>query len=99
MRFKKNQRYMGIVYNKSTMHVDALTAQLSGIKEIFTRTGKPYCQLDADTWFILPDNDPRAQAEVLEFYGKGKQFRQTNRVVPCENLAQALADGYELITM
>lgn len=97
MRFQKEKRYMGIVYNKSTLHVDTLTAQISGIKEIFTRTGKPHAHTDADTWFVLPD-DAEEAAEVLKFYGKGKRYRQTNRVIICEDLTQALKDGYELIT-
>lgn len=97
MKFKKNTRYMGIVYNKSTLHVDQLTAQMSGIKEIFTRTGKPYAQTDADSWFILP-NDPSEAAEVLKTYAKEKRFRQTNRVIVCDDLSAALSAGYELIT-
>lgn len=95
--FQKGRRYLGIVFHRSVIHVSLTAARSSGIKEAFTRTGKPPNRYDADLWIALPDDPADAVRVILEQVGD-RQFRQTNRVVQCDNPARALADGYELIT-
>lgn len=100
MKFKKNKRYIGIVYNKSTAHVSIREAKESGIKEVFTRHGRPYAVCDADVWVELPDNPIDAQRKWFETVGD-MPFTETNRVIwarPNDDVSIVFAAGGNLIT-
>lgn len=97
-RFFKDRKYMGIRFNKPSIHVGLPRAQESGVKEVFTRTGPPLNRTDADQWVEL-EGTPGDWARSFEFAARTMRYRQTNRVVVCENAQKALACGYDLITI
>jgi hypothetical protein len=97
MRFYKNKQYMGIVYNKSTMYVSTSEAEASGVKEVFTRHGRPYALCDADKWIELPES-AEAKAKLFNNAKGSLLARETSRVIECKNIALAFEQGADLIT-
>jgi len=90
---------MGIIYNRRVMYVGLGEARNSGIKEVFTKIGKPYSQYDACEWVELPENPIEAAAVFISTIGN-MEFRRTCRVTTetNENAAQWIGANYELIT-
>lgn len=99
MRFYKNKRYLGITYNRLAIHVGIVEARKSGIKEAWTRIGKPFAVCDACEWLELSDNPQEAANQFLKVIN-GRSFSLTCKIVPelPENAAIRLSEGYELIT-
>ncbi|MCP4394911.1 MAG: hypothetical protein GY804_11695 [Alphaproteobacteria bacterium] len=100
MRFYKNRKYAGIRYNESAFYVGLDKARKSGIKEVFTRTGKPYSKYDACVWILLPVSHDE-QSEIVKRLTEGFAIRTTNRVVesPRSDICILLESGYDIITI
>ena len=100
MRFYKTRRYLGIKYQQTTLYGASLEeARKSGIKEAWTRTGRPYAICDADEWIELPACPAQAADVFLKVVGE-MNFRVTSRVTieSKENVPALFGAGYELIT-
>ena len=100
MRFYKDRKYAGIVYNKLAIHVGIDSARASGIKEIFSRTGRPYSHCDACEWIDLGANR-RAAAEKFKELTAGMPIRATCKVVesPRLDIRFLMEHGYDIITI
>ena len=100
MRFYKTRRYLGVKYQQTTLYGAALEeARASGVKEAWTRTGRPYAICDADEWIELPACTAQAADVFLKVVGE-MNFRVTSRVTieSKENVAALFEAGCELIT-
>ena len=100
MRFYKTRRYLGVKYQQTTLYGASLEeARASGVKEAWTRTGRPYAICDADEWIELPASPAEAADVFLKVAGE-MNFRVTSRVTieSKENVAALFGAGCELIT-